>query len=74
PILTGLIGAHFPIWLHDVIVALNYANPVAWLGGMTVQSHGGFIPLSPWMRVAGEWLIALAAVAASVRLWSTREV
>jgi len=74
PILTGLIGAHFPIWLHDVIVVLNYANPVAWLGGMTAQDHGGFVPLSPWMRVAGEWLIALVAVAASVRLWSTREV
>jgi hypothetical protein len=75
PILAGLFHAHgFPIWLHDVIFALNFLNPTAWFGGMTPQGDASIIPLGVWQRVLGEWLIAIALLVASVRLWSTREI
>jgi hypothetical protein len=74
PILVGLYHAHnFPIWLHDVIFALNVLNPTAWLGGMTPQGNPSVIPLTVWQRILGEWVIAIALLATSVRLWSTRE-
>ena len=72
-ILTGLVHAHFPVWLHDVIYALNYLNPTAWLGGMTPQGNSSILPYSVWTRTICEWLIAIALLIASVRLWSTRE-
>ena len=73
PLLVGLVHAHFPIWLHDVVYALNYLNPVAWLGGTTPQGNSSFLPYSAWTRATCEWSIALLALVASVRLWSTRE-
>ncbi|HEY0381148.1 MAG TPA: hypothetical protein VGC72_03010 [Candidatus Elarobacter sp.] len=74
PILAGLVFAHnFPVWLHDVIYALNYLNPMAWMGGMTPQRDMSIIPLDVWPRIFGEWAIAIVLLVASVRLWSTRE-
>jgi hypothetical protein len=74
PILAGLYHVQwFPIWLHDVVYALNFLNPMAWLGGTTPQGNSSIIPFSPWGRVLGEYVIAVALLVASVRLWSTRE-
>jgi hypothetical protein len=74
PVLTALVFAHnFPIWLHDVIYALNYLNPMAWMGGTTPQHNSAVLPYSAGMRALGTWSIALVALVASVRLWSTRE-
>ena len=74
PVLAGLYhAASFPLWLHDVIYALNFLNPMAWLGGTTPQGNSSIIPLSLWGRVLGESAIAIVALIASVRLWSTRE-
>ena len=74
PALAALIFAHnFPVWLHDVIYVLNYLNPMAWMGGTTPQGNSSIIPFSLWGRVLGEYVIALALLVASVRLWSTRE-
>ncbi len=74
PILAGLFHAHwFPLWLHDVVYALNVLNPMAWLGGTTPQGNSSIIPFSVWGRVLGESVIAIALVVTSVRLWSTRE-
>ena len=45
PVLAGLFHAHsFPIWLHDVIYALNFLNPMAWLGGTTPQGNSSILP------------------------------
>jgi hypothetical protein len=74
PVFVALMHAHsVPIWLHDVIYALNYLNPVAWLGGTTPQGNSSFLPYGVWTRVMAEWGIAIVALAVSVRLWSTRE-
>jgi hypothetical protein len=74
PVLVGLYHvAWFPIWLHDVVYALNVFNPMAWLGGTTPHGNSSIIPLSVWGRVLGECAIAVALAIASVRLWSTRE-
>ena len=74
PVLAGLFHAHsFPLWLHDVVYALNFLNPMAWLGGTTPQGNSSILPFSYWGRVSGEWAIAIVALVASVRLWSTRE-
>jgi hypothetical protein len=74
PVLSGLFFAHnFPNWLHDVIYVLNFLNPTAWMGSMVPQGNSRILPLEVWPRIAGEWAIAIALLAASVRLWSTRE-
>ncbi len=74
PILAGLFHAHsFPLWLHDVVYALNFLNPMAWLGGTTPQGNSSILPFSYWGRVFGEWAIAIGALIVSVRLWATRE-
>jgi hypothetical protein len=72
--LTGFVHAHFlPQWLHDVVYALNYLNPTAWLGGMTPQGNSSILPYDVVTRTVCEWAIALALIVASIRLWSTRE-
>ena len=74
PVLAALYHAHnFPIWLHDLIYALDFLNPMAWLGGTTPQGSSSIIPLSVWGRALGETAIAIVLAVASVRLWSTRE-
>ena len=73
PIFVALVHAHFPVWLHDVVYALNFLNPVAWMGGTSPQGNSSFLPYTVWTRVLCEWAIALVALVASVRLWSTRE-
>lgn len=73
-LLSVLVHAHIlPPWLHDVVYALNYLNPTAWLGGMTPQGNSSILPYDVWTRTICEWAIALALLVASVRLWSTRE-
>jgi len=74
PFLTALAVSHnFPIWLHNILYGLNYLDPIAWMGGTTPQGNSSFLPFSIWARIAGTWTIAIVALAASVRLWSTRE-
>ena len=74
PAVTALAMAHnFPIWLHDILYALNYLDPMAWMGGTTPQGNSSFLPFSIWGRIMGTWTIAIVALVASVRLWSTRE-
>ena len=74
PVLVALFHADwFPIWLHDVVYALNFLNPMAWMGGTTPHGNSAVIPLDLWMRALGETVIAIALLVASVRLWSTRE-
>ena len=73
PIFVALVHAHFPVWLHDVVYALNFLNPVAWLGGTTPQGNSSFLPYGVWTRATCEWAIAIVALIASARLWSTRE-
>jgi hypothetical protein len=75
----GVIAAPVPDLLHYVIVALNYLNPLAWLGDLSssgVHAGGGIhsvLHLDPWARALGAWAIALVAIVASTKLWSTRE-
>ena len=74
-ILVLVAVAPLPDLLHYLIVALNYLNPLAWLGNLG-SSHGDgghLIPFSAPVRAAGAWLIAMVAIVASVKLWSTRE-
>jgi len=74
PILISLLFAPWlPLWLHDIVYALNFLNPLAWMGGTTPHGSSFIFPFSFWPRVLGTWLIAIAMLVASVRLWSTRE-
>jgi hypothetical protein len=78
-IVGGMIVVPLPDLPHYLIVALNYLNPLAWLGDVGssgVHAHGAthsLIPFDASVRAAGAWAIALVAVVASIRLWSTRE-
>lgn len=72
---AALTVAPFPWVIHEIIVALNYLNPFAYLG--SVNSGNVHDPLVVDLPAAGRaaaaWLIGIAAIIASVRLWSTRE-
>ncbi|MDB5043490.1 MAG: hypothetical protein JWN27_4216 [Candidatus Eremiobacteraeota bacterium] len=75
-VVGGLIAAPFPTLLHALIVALNYLNPLAYFGGVNtanVDHLATRIPMSVEWRTAVTWLVGVAAIFASVRLWSTRE-
>ena len=73
-ILGGLAAAPLPDLLHYLIVALNYLNPLSWLGHIGSSSHSNnVIPFDAPVRAAGAWAIAIVAIVASVKLWATRE-
>jgi hypothetical protein len=75
-ILVLVTAAPVPALIHYLIVALNYLNPLAWLGNLgSSHSDGGnhVIPFAASIRAAGAWAIAIVAIVASVKLWSTRE-
>jgi hypothetical protein len=76
-IMGTIWAAPLPPLLHAIIAALNYLNPVAWVGGISSSSHGHtqhVINLPLYARALATWGIAAVAVALSVRLWSTREI
>jgi hypothetical protein len=68
-IVAGVVAAPLPPLLHYIIVALNYLNPFAYVGGTTAAA-----PFDISVRTALVWAIAIVATVAGVRLWSTREV
>jgi hypothetical protein len=71
-IVPGLAHIPFPPLLHQVMVALNYLNPMAYLG----QGSGSreLIAGSGEQHVIAVWLIGLAAVAIATQVWTKREV
>jgi hypothetical protein len=71
-IVPGLSQIPFPPLLHQVVFALNYINPMAYIG--TSSKNGTFLPGSPDAHTIAVWLIGIAAIAAGTRLWATREV
>jgi hypothetical protein len=72
---AALTVAPFPSVIHEIIVALNYLNPFAYLGSVnTANAHDPLVVQLPAAgRAVAAWLIGVAATIASVRLWSTRE-
>ncbi|HEY0614247.1 MAG TPA: hypothetical protein VGC96_06385 [Candidatus Elarobacter sp.] len=80
----GLAAAPFPSALHQVLVALNYLNPLAYLsndgphrrGTISIQGDGGSTLLggSATVHTLIPWTIAVVAVLVATRLWAEREV
>jgi hypothetical protein len=72
---AALTVAPFPWVIHEIIIVLNYANPFAYLGGVnSANVHDALvIDLPAAGRAVAAWVIGIAAIFASVRLWSTRE-
>jgi len=77
PILLGLAAMHaapIPTALHDIIVALNFLNPLAYFG--RVESNGsdtGLLPLAGPLRIACLWLLAVVYGAVAVVLYRRAE-
>jgi hypothetical protein len=71
-IVPGLARIPFPPLLHQVIVALNYLNPMAYLS----QGSGAreLIAGSGEQHMIATWLIGLAALAIATQIWTKREV
>ena len=72
----GISQIPFPTLLHQVIVALNYINPLAYLGSMSdTGRHGApFIAGTFAEHVIVVWLIGIAALAVGTYIWANREV
>lgn len=73
-VLGGLWAAPFPALIHWLITALDYLNPLAYFGNIGSNGTQSIIPLSGAVRTLIVWCIGIAALAGTVRLWSTREV
>ena len=71
-IVPGLAQIPFPPLLHQVMVALNYINPMVYIG----QGSGArsLLPGSGDQHAIATWLIGLAAIAIATQLWTKREV
>jgi hypothetical protein len=72
-ILAGLASAPFPYVLHDIIVGLNFLNPIAYLTSVASGQSSTVLPVSFEWRLACEWILALATMAASVVIWKRLE-
>ncbi|MEA2719099.1 MAG: hypothetical protein QOJ39_963 [Candidatus Eremiobacteraeota bacterium] len=73
-IVPGLAQIPFPHALHAVMLALNYLNPLAYLGSISSSGSRTMIAGTPTMHIIAAWLIGIAAIAIGTRLWATREV
>lgn len=77
-IIPGLSQIPFPPLIHQVMLGLNYVNPLAYLGnlnfGSNVPSSRGILAGSATDHTIAAWLIGLAALAIGTRIWASREV
>ncbi len=67
-----LAAIPFPPLLHQVVLALNYVNPTAYITG-----HNSSHPLiagNDTQHAVAAWLIGLAAAAIATQVWTKREV
>jgi hypothetical protein len=72
-IVPGLASIPFPPLLHQAMVALNYLNPMAYIGNQGSGSHP-LIAGSGEQHAIATWLIGLAALAIATQIWTKREV
>ena len=72
-IVPGLASIPFPPLLHQAMVALNYLNPMAYIGNQGSSSHPLIAGTAEQHAIAA-WLIGLVAVAVATQLWTKREV
>ncbi len=73
-LLVGLASFHLPWLLHDIVVALNFVNPIAYLESFdSNNSAKSILPLSFEGRLIGEWLLVIVAAAGSVVAWNRLE-
>ncbi|MDB5070162.1 MAG: hypothetical protein JWM87_1273 [Candidatus Eremiobacteraeota bacterium] len=70
-VIIAVREAPFPLPLHALIYALNYIDPLAYIGATGTDQP--LLPLAQPVRIAMVYAIAIVALAGSVRLWSTRE-
>lgn len=77
-IVPGLSQIPFPPLIHQVMIGLNYINPLAYLGtlnfGSRAHSSSGILAGSATDHTIVAWLIGLAALAIGTRIWASREV
>ena len=72
-VVPALTAIPFPPLLHNVTVALNYVNPMAYIGSQGSSSHP-IIAGTVEQHAIAAWLIGLAALAIATQLWTKREV
>ncbi len=69
-----LLGAlPLPWVLHDLAIAVNFLNPLAYLAGLGGGNSNSVLPLSFEGRLICEWLLVLVATATSVVAWNRLE-
>ena len=69
-VLSILASVPFPALIHDIVVGLNYLNPLAYIS----QSEKGMMLAGNLLaKTAAIWAIGIVSLVAAVRLWSTRE-
>ena len=71
-LVLGILAAvPLPPIVHALAIALNYLNPLAYFSGS--DKGGSLLGGIPLVKTILPWLIAIGALVAAVRLWSTRE-
>ncbi len=72
----GLTAIPLPPLGHAITLALNYINPLTYLGafGSETPHHASMLPGGEPVHAAIAFGIGVVALAAGTRLWATREV
>ena len=78
-VLFGLSFAQFGPLFHGIVMALNYFNPLAYVGALSITNDqpvrdNSILTLSVEWRVALEYTIAAAALVATVFTWKRRQI
>jgi len=74
-IVPALAEIPFPPALHHVMVALNYVNPLAYIGSHGRNGGANHVVVgSSLQHAVAVWLIGIVAVAIATQLWVRREV
>ena len=73
-VIYGLSAVGMPSAIHACIVALNFLNPIAYLGTISNKGSASLLPLALSVRIELVWVLAIATTALSIYLWQRREV
>lgn len=72
-IVPGLSQIPFPAPIHQIMVALNYVNPLAYFGNQGSQHVQSVLVGTLEQHTVATWVIGIVAAGIAARIWTVRE-
>ncbi|MEO6990538.1 MAG: hypothetical protein ABI346_08995, partial [Candidatus Baltobacteraceae bacterium] len=63
-----------PEGVHATVVAINFLNPLAYLGTVSDKGVQSLLPVALNARIGLAWLLAILTTSLAIYLWQRREV